>query len=111
MSLSDTGLATSGDYRNYIDRDGVRYSHTIDPLTGKPVINRLASVTVIHPNAASADALATAFMVMGESKAMQYAESENIAAYFIVKDDKSFSERHSNAFNVLLDNVNEKIKN
>ena len=102
LSLTDIGMATSGDYRNYIEKDGVRYSHTIDPRSGRPVINNLASVTVLHPKAATADALATAFMVMGQDAAMNYANQQNIAAYFIVKQGNEFDESHSQAFNEYL---------
>ena len=56
VTLSDAAIATSGDYRNYFEVDGVRYSHTIDPRTGAPVRHELVSVTVVHPSAALADA-------------------------------------------------------
>jgi len=65
FALSDGALATSGDYRNFFELDGVRYSHVIDPRTGYPVSNRVASVSVVAPNCTLADGLATALMVMG----------------------------------------------
>ena len=65
FSLSDGALATSGDYRNFFELDGVRYSHVIDPRTGYPVANQVASVSVVAPNCTLADGLATALMVMG----------------------------------------------
>lgn len=65
VSLSNAALATSGTYRKYYEKDGRKYSHTIDPVTGRPVTHRLLSVTVMAPNALNADALATAFMVKG----------------------------------------------
>ena len=92
VALTNMALATSGDYRNYIERDGVRYSHTIDPRTGQPIRNRLASVTVITSDAATADALATAFMVMGEQATLAYANQQNIAVYLIVKEGEGFRE-------------------
>ena len=61
----DHGLATSGDYRNYFEENGVRYSHTIDPATGYPITHRLASITVIHESCGLADAWATALNVAG----------------------------------------------
>ncbi len=71
----DCGIVTSGNYRKYYIVDGVKYSHTIDPRTGSPVRHSLLSATVIAPTAAIADALATAFMVMGEEKAKAFLAS------------------------------------
>ena len=65
VELSGRALATSGDYRNVVDYDGRRYSHTIDPRTGAPVTHGLASVSVIHERCMTADALATALEVLG----------------------------------------------
>ena len=79
-------VAGSGDYRNYFEAEGVRYSHEIDPFTGRPVAHTLAAVTVISTTAMEADALATAFMVMGEEKSMALAQELNLAVYFISKD-------------------------
>lgn len=80
-------VAGSGDYRNYFDQDGVHYSHEIDPATGRPVTHNLAAVYVIDATAARADALATAFMVMGPQRAYALAERIGLAAYFISKRD------------------------
>ena len=91
ISISDVGVATSGDYRNYYEVNGRRYSHTIDPATGKPITHNLASVTVIASTAAEADAYATAFSVMGVDQAKLIAEDNNLAVYFIVRDGESFS--------------------
>ena len=98
ITLSDVALATSGDYRNFFEQDGKHYSHTIDPVTGKPVTHTLASVTVIDPSCARADALATALMVMGPTKGMQFVETHDIAAFFIVKQGDSFKEDYSFKF-------------
>ncbi len=84
-------IATSGDYRNYFERDGVRYSHTIDPSTGYPITHKLASVSVIHEQCTTADALATALMVLGPEAGIELAERENIAAFFIIKSDNGFT--------------------
>ncbi len=92
INLSDTALATSGDYRNFFDYDGVRYSHTIDPRTGAPVAHKLASVTVVAEAAAVADALATALLVLGPAEGMKFAEHERIAAYFLLRDDGEIAE-------------------
>jgi len=98
IPLTDKAIATSGDYRNYFEQNGQRYSHTIDPRTGKPVVHNLASVTVIHSSAAMADALATAFNVMGAEEARLLANSKEIAAFFIIKQENGFIELSSEAF-------------
>ena len=66
VQLSNLAMATSGDYRNFIERDGVVYSHIIDPRTGYPIQNGVASVTIIAPDCTMADGLATAIVVMGK---------------------------------------------
>lgn len=71
ITLTDRAVATSGNYRNFYYRDGRKYAHTIDPKTGRPVQHSLLSATVTAPDCATADAYATAFMVMGEEKARQ----------------------------------------
>ena len=98
IRISDTGIATSGDYRNYFEEDGIRYSHTIDPKTGRPITHKLASVTVLMPTCAEADALATAFMVMGEEAAYEYASKNQIDAFFIVKSETGFIEKMTPGF-------------
>lgn len=98
ISLTDIAMATSGDYRNYFEQNGQRYSHTIDPRTGRPITHNLASVTVLHASAAMADALATAFSVMGVEPARLLANSQGIAALFIIKTEAGFSELASDAF-------------
>lgn len=89
--LKDTGVATSGDYRNYVERDGKRYSHTIDPSTGKPIIHQLASITILHDSAMMADGLATAVMVLGEKKGKTFIADNKLKAYMIVRDENGFS--------------------
>lgn len=98
VSLSDVGMATSGDYRNYFEQDGKRYSHTIDPVTGYPINHALASVTVIAKTAAEADGWATAINVLGPDKGMEVANREKLAVYMIVKEKDGFSGRYSTAF-------------
>ena len=98
IELNDHGVATSGDYRNYFERDGLRYSHTIDPRTGYPISHRLASVTVVADDAAEADALATAYMVMGVEQALALARRDKVAAYFLVRNDTGFIEYSSDTF-------------
>lgn len=98
ISFTDAGMATSGDYRNYFEQDGKRYSHTIDPETGYPITHRLASVTVIANTSAEADGWATAINVLGPEKGMEVANREKLAVYMIVKEDEGFSDRYSTAF-------------
>lgn len=98
INVVDVAVATSGDYRNYFEKDGQRYSHTIDPKTGYPITHNLASVTVLSDSAARADGLATAFSVMGAEKAMAFAARYNIAAYFIIKESDGFVALASDAF-------------
>ncbi|WP_166261106.1 FAD:protein FMN transferase [Marinobacter salicampi] len=100
--LEGKSMATSGDYRNYYEADGVRYSHTIDPADGKPIDHRLASVTVIADNCMRADGLATAFNVLGYERAMALATRENVAAYFIVRGETGFETHHTPAFSSYL---------
>ena len=85
LPITNIAMATSGDYRNYFEENGVRYSHTIDPLTGAPIKHVLVSVTVLHPSCADADAFATALMVMGDKKGVEFAKRHDLAAYFLTK--------------------------
>ena len=98
LSITDTGMATSGDYRNYFEVEGVRFSHTIDPRTGRPINHTLASVTVLSETSMEADGLATAFMVMGPEDGYKFAELHRIPAFFIIKTDQGFDELMSTAF-------------
>lgn len=102
VAMDGQAMATSGDYRNYYESQGRRYSHTIDPSTGEPIDNNLASVTVITDDAMTADALATAFSVMGHDKAMALATRENIPAYFIVREQGAFEVYQTPAFSSYL---------
>lgn len=98
ISISDSALASSGNYRNFFEVDGRVYSHTIDPHSGRPVSNELRSVTVMAEDAATADALATAFTVLGPQAALNLANRENIPAYFLTQTEAGLSESISEAF-------------
>ena len=98
VALESRAMATSGDYRNYYESEGRRYSHTIDPETGRPIGHKLASVTVIADDCMTADALATGFDVMGYERANELAVRENIPAYFIVRTDDGFETHQTPAF-------------
>ncbi|WCP66520.1 FAD:protein FMN transferase [Vibrio tubiashii] len=94
----DMAVATSGDYRIYFERDGVRYSHIINPQTGKPIRHKVVSVTVLDKSSMTADGLATGLMVLGEELGMQVANENNIPAFMIVKTQDGFKELASEAY-------------
>lgn len=102
LPLEGMSLATSGDYRNYFEVDGHRYSHTIDPRDGRPVTHALASVSVFHPSNRMADALATAFMVMGVDATLDYADTHDIAVLVIEHQQNRFRTHISPALEQLL---------
>ena len=102
IALNNMSMATSGDYHNYFERDGIRYSHTIDPRTGRPITHALASVTVLHKSCAYADGLATAINVMGPEKGFAYAEKHNLAVFMIVRQGDGFVEKMTSNFEALL---------
>lgn len=87
LTLKDKGIVTSGNYRKYIEKDGIRYSHSIDPKTGYPVEHDLLSATIIADNASWADCLATICMIVGKEKASKLLENQDgVEAYFIYVD-------------------------
>jgi FAD:protein FMN transferase len=90
VALGNVAIATSGDYRNYVENDGQRYSHTIDPHTGLPIAHGVASVSVITASAMQADALATAIMVMGPEEGYGLAVKEALAVQLILRADDGF---------------------
>ncbi|MEI6893158.1 MAG: FAD:protein FMN transferase [Colwellia sp.] len=94
----DNAVATSGDYRIYFEEDGKRFSHIIDPNTGRPIDHNLVSVTVIHPSSMTADGLSTTLMVMGMEQGIRFAMENNIAALFVVKTEHGFDERFTVKF-------------
>ena len=98
IRLNNIAMATSGDYRNYFEQDGVRYSHTINPVSGKPIKHNLASVTVIDKSTMHADAMATAFMVLGPDKTIDLANKLNMPVYMIIKTENGFDERYNDSF-------------
>ena len=98
VDLTDEGIATSGDYRDYYEADGVRYAHIIDPRTGRPIIVRGASVSVVHPSAAMADAWATALTVLGPEEGYEVAVREGLAAVFVYALDGDVRSAETPAF-------------
>lgn len=98
VSISGNALATSGDYRNYFEENGVRYSHTIDARTGKPITHKLVSVSVISDDCMNADGWATALNVIGAEEGRKIAENNNMAVLFIVKEGNLFKEIMTDEF-------------
>nr|MBF0684248.1 FAD:protein FMN transferase [Pseudomonas sp.] len=101
IELDGYSVSTSGDYRNYFERDGKRYSHTLDPQTGAPIEHRLAAVTVVDPSALQADGLSTVLMVLGPERGLAYADQHAIAAFFVTREGQEFSSRSTKAFDEL----------
>ena len=101
LRLTDTSVATSGDYRNYFSHDGANYSHTIDARTGRPVTHGLAAVTVVDASAAYADAMATALLVLGPDDGPELARTLGVAGYFLVRNQTGIREITTPAFDKL----------
>lgn len=97
LPLHDGTVATSGDYRNYFEEDGRRFSHTLDPRSGYPVAHTLASVSVFHPSNAWADAWATALSVVGPEEALRLAEREGLEVLLLVREGDSWGSLASTA--------------
>ena len=104
VHVKNISVATSGDYRNYFEENNVRYSHTIDPRTGKPITHSLASVTVIDSLCMVADGLATAIDVLGPEKGFKLALDENLAVFMIIRENGAFVEKMTPQFEKFLIN-------
>lgn len=98
IAPGNMAMATSGDYRNYYEEEGQRFTHIIDPRTGYPVNHRLASVTVLHKQCMIADGYATAMMVMGTEDSLALAQEHNLAIMLIEKQPDGFKVYYSDAF-------------
>jgi len=98
VRLRDVAIATSGDYRNFFEHDGKRYSHMIDPRTGRPIAHDLGAVSVISGSAMYADAWATALLVLGPERGLETARREGLAANLIIRTDEGVKEIHTPAF-------------
>ena len=86
LELSNTAIATSGDYRHWREREGLVFSHTMDPHTGAPLSSVLASVSVLCTSCMYADAWATALMVLGVQRGAQLARAQGLSAIFVIRD-------------------------
>lgn len=98
IALRGKAVATSGDYRNFVEFDGQTVSHIIDPVTGSPVTHSLASVTVLDDDLDWADAMATAIMVMGPEKGLAFAEAQGMPVLLVVRTKDGFLEKMSPSF-------------
>lgn len=98
LAVNDAAVATSGDYRNYFEIDGVRYSHLVDPRSGYPVTHDLVSVTVVHDDCMTADAWATALIVLGRTEALAVAEAQGLAAYLVAREGGELAVEYTDAF-------------
>ncbi|EPK5776497.1 thiamine biosynthesis protein ApbE [Pseudomonas aeruginosa] len=108
LALDGYGVSTSGDYRNYFEENGQRYSHTFDPRTGAPIDHHLASVTVIDPSTRNADGLSTLLMVLGPEEGYRFAEKHRLAALFVSRQGNGFDSRTTPRYEQLFGNQGER---
>lgn len=101
VPLEGQGISTSGDYRDFFELDGQRFSHTIDPTTGRPVTHDLRSVTVLHDSTETADGLATALLVMGLEAGLAFARERDLAVLFIRGEQDAYTSITTKAFDRL----------
>ena len=101
LALDGYGISTSGDYRNYFEENGRRYSHTLDPLTAAPITHTLAAVTVADKSTLRADGWSTLLMVMGTERGLAFAERMGIAAFFVTREGDAFVTQGTQAFEQL----------
>lgn len=102
VDVSNLGMATSGDYRNFFEADGTRYSHIIDPTTGRPITHNTVSASVLTENAMLADAWSTAMLVLGRERGLEIAEEQDLAVVFIDRDGTDgYKTKQSSRFTAL----------
>jgi thiamine biosynthesis lipoprotein len=102
VALHGLAVATSGDYRRHYQHLGERASHTLDPRTGYPIQNKIASVTVLHADCMAADALSTALTALGPEAGMRFAEQHQLAARFLLRGASGLQETSTTAFKAML---------
>ncbi|MGK5078356.1 FAD:protein FMN transferase [Janthinobacterium sp. HLX7-2] len=103
LALHGLSVATSGDYRRFFQDGTARFSHTIDPRSGMPIANQLASVTVVHAECMAADAWSTALTVLGVESGLALAEEQGLAARFLQRDGHGYREFLSSQMLAMLD--------
>lgn len=106
FDLNNSALSTSGDYRNFLEIDGRRYCHEIDPRTGRPIVSSLAAVSVVHSSNAYADAMATALMILGSEEGYELVCRLKLSAVFITRGGQKFETRFTPHFNRTLVRAN-----
>ena len=89
LQLDGMSLATSGSYRNFYEKGGKRYSHTINPKSGRPIEHFLMSISVLSKSCMTSDALAPAMMVMGPEKSLEFAKKHDLNTYMMIKRPNS----------------------
>ncbi|MCU1724906.1 FAD:protein FMN transferase [Pseudomonas sp. 5P_5.1_Bac1] len=111
LSIDGLGVSTSGDYRNYFEENGQRFSHTFDARLGRPVAHALAAVTVFDPSALVADGYSTLLLILGPEQGWEFAVAQDLAAVFVVRAETGFIARVTPAFERIVgtgDATNEK---
>jgi thiamine biosynthesis lipoprotein len=103
IALHDLAVATSGDWRRFMDHGGRRLPHTLDPRTGRPIETGVAAVSVLHATAMEADAACTALSVLPFEEGVAWAEARGLAAILTLRGPDGFRERLTSAFQVMLD--------
>ena len=98
VEVRGNGVATSGDYRNFIEIEGARYSHTIDPRSGMPTVYKGASVTVIADSSLAADAWATAFFILPKEEALGLSEQHQLGVYYVEQAEDGFVQTMNSLF-------------
>jgi thiamine biosynthesis lipoprotein len=101
-ALHGLSVATSGDYRRHFQHGARQVSHTLDPRTGYPIANEVASCTVLHPHCMAADALSTAITVLGPDAGLAFAEDRGLAARLLLRTAGGLAERSSSAYRAML---------
>lgn len=105
LSIDGLGVSTSGDYRNYFEENGRRFSHTFDARLGQPVAHSLAAVTVFDPSALVADGYSTLLLILGPDQGWELAVAQDLAAVFVTRADSGFNARVTPAFERIVGTV------
>ena len=98
LSIDGLGISTSGDYRNYFEENGQRFSHTFDARLGRPIAHALAAVTVFDASALVADGYSTLLLILGPEQGWEFAVTQNLPAVFVIRADSGFVARVTPAF-------------
>ena len=102
IKVSDKGIASSGDYKNFFIKNGKKFSHIINPNTGKPIAHKTKSVTVVSNNTTNSDGWATALLAMGSEKGFKLAEEKSMSVLFIDEVNEKFIKIKTTEFKKLI---------